>query len=256
MMGKAMENFFGSAVRRSRRGAVAAIAGLFFATGGASAQEAGIPDPSGTIPNFDTEHIGPVLTDLGVVWRERRSEAGVRYIEASVGTNFAFKIVPAACMNAIRRTGCIGANFIALYAAPSINYQTVAAFNQKYAFTTAGVLPGGRDAYVSRYEIADYGIARGNIASSVGSFVYLADRFRSEIASGHKTVSAEGYAGDMSARLLNARAAGALGGGQDAVVSRATLHQRAFERTTEFVSAMNADGRALKNKIDNLATDR
>ena len=214
----------------------------------ASSTPEGIANPTGVVPSFDIDQIGPVLTDLGVVWQARRSQSGVDYIEAAIGGDFVFKVIPAACADPRAATGCVGANFVALYKAASINYQTVAAFNQQYAFTTAGVLPGGRDAYISRYEIADFGIARGNIASSLGSFVYLADRFRAEVAGGRMTVSQEGYAGDMAARYLNARA----GGGPEANgMTSAARHQAAFEETAELVRMLSEDDRALANKITN-----
>ncbi|MEO0399267.1 MAG: hypothetical protein AAF224_07555 [Pseudomonadota bacterium] len=218
--------------------------------GAANAQQAGISNPRGMVENFDPEHLGPVLTDLGVAWREERAEDGSRYIQASIGANFTFNIMPTACLNPDRSTGCLGANYLALFKGVGINYQTVAAFNQQFAFSTAGVLPGGRDAYINRYEIADFGIARGNLASSIGSFVYLAERFRNEISASRRTVSAEGYAGDMAATRLNQNAAAGIGH-QPLPESVEAMHQAEFERTAEFIRMLVDNEAGATNKISN-----
>ncbi|MBI1393251.1 MAG: hypothetical protein GC152_10975 [Alphaproteobacteria bacterium] len=232
----------------------AAAIGMMAATIGlAAAQDAEISKPRGIVANFDATHLGPVLDELGIAWQERRTDDGGRYIRASVGTAFAFNIVPSACGDSVALTDCVGVSFIALYGGPQMNYQTVSAFNQRYAFTTAGVLPGGRDAFISRYEIADYGIARGNVASSIANFAYLADRFKNEISSGVTTVAQEGFVSDMSENALNRKVAVAMGGEDEALAhaAPAVRHRAAFEAVAEAVRMLNATEQAPKNKIQN-----
>lgn len=222
--------------------------------GPASAQGAEIARPRVVIDNFDAANLGPVLDDLGIIWQERRTDDGGRYLRASVGSKFAFNIVPSACADSVQLSGCVGVSFIALYGGPQMNYQTVSAFNQRYAFTTAGVLPGGTDAFIARYEISDYGIARGNVASSIANFVYLAERFSNEIASGARTVSQEGYVSDMSENALNRRVAVAMGADEaepDATAPSAR-HRVAFETVAEAVRLLSVTDGAPKNKIGNL----
>ena len=255
-MGKAAGRTFLARLLLATVGAAA-----FAGAGAAIAQDAPVSDPRGVVENFDARHVGPLLTELGVVWQEGQLNSGGRVIKASIG-NFSFMIVPMACRNEAAQLGCVGANLVALYEGLTPNSQTVSAFNQHYVFTSAGALPGGAGAYLSRYEIADYGIPRGNLASSIGSFVYLADTFRKEIASGRRTVSLDGYADDMSARRLNGRMSEALGFetvnrtlAAYAPVNRAALHRAGFETTTETVKALLDWSGAPKNKISNLTAE-
>ena len=217
----------------------------------AGAQDVEIPDPYVIVENFDIDNIRPLLSDLEMTSDVRQMDNGLRYIHAAVGDKFQFALVPSACADEKAQTGCAGASIVAEFASVNLNQQTVRAFNQKYAFTTAGILPGGNDAYLGRYEIADYGIPRGNIASSLYNFVVLAERFRGEIMQGNRTVSVEGYVDDMSARLLNGRVAAGMGVEQ-ADMAAANRHSVSFERLSETIMLMNASQSAPKNKIRNL----
>lgn len=222
----------------------------------AAAQDAGIANPRGMVANFDAVNLGQVLTDLGIVWQERQTADGKPYIAASVGNQFSFNIIPAACLGAANN-GCVGVNFLALFNGATPNAQSVSAFNQKYFFTSAGALPGGGGAYISRYEIADYGIPRGNVASSLATFVYLASQFRNEISSGSQTVSADGFAEDMSARYLNRVSAEAAG--VDAAETEEGLgavHLEGFEEAPAIVRIMMSTPGATKNKIENVGAKR
>ncbi|MEM1398069.1 MAG: hypothetical protein AAGH38_11565 [Pseudomonadota bacterium] len=213
-----------------------------------------IRNPRGTIENFDTEHLGPVLTDLGIAWAEQVLPTGGRYLKAAVGTSFTFQIVPAACTDKVDLTGCTGMSLVALYEGDGVNYQTVSAFNQRYGFTSAGVLGGGRDAFLSRYEIADYGIARGNIASSIANFAYLAERFEAEISTGAKTVSQEGYLSDLAEGSLNAKVVATMGVAPKLNTRQpnSSRHEVGFEAVADAVVMLHASKRSAKNKISNI----
>lgn len=229
----------------------AAVAALVVAAGAANAQtQELITNPRGMVPNFDPVNLGPVLTELGIVWQERRTADGMTFIAASIGGALNFNIVPTACTGP-NNTNCIGAYVVTIYSG-SANPQSVSAFNQKYWFTSAGVHSDGTGAYLGRYDIADYGIPRGNVASSLGSYYALAQRFRDEIAA--KTVSADGYVDDMSASVLNVRSAEAVG--IDASVhgdgSLVALHQANLEATPELVRKLIASENAPRNKITNV----
>jgi len=212
-----------------------------------------ISNPRGMVANFDAANLGPVLTELGIVWQERQLSDGHPFIAASIGASLNFNILPAACLGADGRSNCVGANLITLFTGGSPNPQSVSAFNQKYAFTSAGVYSDGSAAFLSRYDIADYGIPRGNIASSISNFFVLAQRFRGEIAT--TTVSASGFADDMSASALTMRSAKAAG--IDAAVatdgSLTAMHQASLDEMPELLRAMIASDNVPRNKISNIA---
>ncbi len=233
------------------RMAFAAAAFVAF-TGAANAQnEEVIANPRGMVANFDAVNLGPLLTELGVVWQERRTSDGQAFIAASIGGALNFNIVPLACLGP-NNTGCVGANVVTFFTGGFANPQSVSAFNQKYVFTSAGIFADNSGAYLSRYEIADYGIPRGNIASSIGSYFALAQKFRDEIAA--RTVSADGYGEDLSAGILNVRSAEAIG--IDARIandgSMLAIHQAELEATPELVRKLLASENAPRNKITNV----
>lgn len=226
---------------------------LVLSAGAANAQSQElISNPRGMVANFDAVNLGPVLTELGIVWQERQLPDGRPFIAASVGASLGFNILPAACLGSDGKSNCVGANIITIFSGGAPNPQSVSAFNQKYVFTSAGVYSDGSSAYLSRYDIADYGIPRGNVASSIYTFFQLAQRFRDEIAT--KTVSADGYADDMSASILNVRAGEAIG--IDATVAGdgtfASLHQASLEATPDLVRRLINSDNAPRNKITNL----
>ena len=230
---------------------VAAAAAALCATGASAQMQDPIVNPRGMVANFDAANLGPVLTELGVVWQERQLADGQRFIAASAGGNLSFNIVPAACQGP-NFTGCVGAQMFAVFTGSPATAQSLAAFKAKYAFTSVGALPDSSAIYISRYDIADYGIPRGNVASSVYSFFALAERFQQEVGGSSKTVSIDGYAEDMSAAYLN-RAAGAKAGVETVAASNfATLHQAAFEATPTLVRALSNAENAPKNKISNI----
>ena len=232
--------------------AAVAVAALT-AAGGARAQEDAVTNPRGVVANFDPANIGPILSELGAVWQQRQASDGRPYIAVSAGGELSFNIIPTACQGP-NFTNCVGMNSVVLFAGSGFNHQTVTAFNQRYWFSTAGLAEDGRSAYLSRYEIADYGIARGNVAASILNLVALADIFREELRTSAQTIAHEGYAEDLSARFLNARVLEVMAGpGAGLPVTR---HQGAMEETAELVRTLLRDRDAPRNKIENIGPKR
>jgi hypothetical protein len=234
------------------RASIGAIA-LVLSVGAANAQtQELISNPRGMVTNFDAVNLGPVLTELGIVWQERQLSDGRPFIAASIGAALNFNILPAACLGADGKTNCVGANYITLFSGGAPNPQSVSAFNQKYVFTSAGMYSDGSSAFLSRYDIADYGIPRGNVASSIYTFFQLAQRFRDEIAT--KTVSADGYADDMSASSLNIQSGETLGVNVAVAADggMAGVHQASLEATPELVRRLINSDNAPRNKITNV----
>ena len=202
------------------------------------------------VDNFDPSNLGPVLTELGVVWQVRQTSNGLTFIVANFGGQLAVNFLPSACLNN-GTSNCVGLNTVAFFNSASPNPQTVAAFNQKYAFVSAGVTSDGAGAYISRYDIADYGIPRGNIESSLRNYMALALRFQDELSSARRTVSLDGYADDLSASMLNGRGLESMG--VDTAPKTLLQHHLAeFEEAPEVVRIMYEDPRAGKNKIENV----
>ena len=237
-----------------KRTLFAAIAGISAITGAAEAQESLISNPRGTVANFDVANIGPVLTELGIVWQAAQTADGKPFIRASVGQNEAFNIVPHACADRATSTGCVGANFFILYDGLNPNPQTVSAFNQNIPFVSAGVFSGSSVAFISRYEIADFGIPRGNVASSIGNFLYAARQFRSQL-SGANTVSLDGYADDMIASGLNAKSADAISVSAPSPKTTDMLHRAGFADAPLVMKQMLETQAAPVNKITNIIAD-
>jgi hypothetical protein len=230
--------------------AFAATAAL--TTGLVSAQAADIvSNPRGMLSSFDVASIGPILTELEAVWQARTTSDGQTYIAINVGGSLALNIIPTAC--SANNTQCVGMNIIALFSGGALNHQTVTAFNQNYWFSTAGLTPDNQAAYISRYEISDYGISRGNVATSLVTLVQLAEVFRSELATSRKTVAFEGYAEDLSSRRLNATGLSALAGMH--ALPSGEKHKAAMEQTSELVRVLLSDRDAPRNKILNVSTE-
>jgi hypothetical protein len=222
-------------------GAAAAAMGL-----SASAMAQGIANPAGTMRNFDVANLGPVLTDMGVQWEQRSGPEGQPFIVANINGYFV-NLVPTACQGA-NNTQCLGAQTFALNEAPAVSQQSINAFNLRYAFLSVGPLPNGY--YLSRYDIADYGIARGNVQSSLASFLSIAGNAGAELAGGGQTVSTIGYAEDMSAAHLNEASAKAIG--LETELNAGDVHLKEIRSTPEFVKAFAASGAAAFNKIENV----
>jgi len=231
--------------------ALAATVALGVISASASAQQELITNPRGVVQNFDIANVGPILTEMGAVWQQAKAPSGQAYLQVGVGGDLVLNIIPTACQGQ-NGTGCVGMNTVAFFTGADLNYQTITAFNQRYWFSTAGISEDGESAYISRYDISDYGIARGNVAASILNLVVLAGMFRDELTSGSKTVSLEGYAEDMSARLLNGRGLDAIG----ASTPHLTRHQRAIEETNELIQILMKDQDAPQNKIRNVTAKK
>lgn len=224
----------------------AVLAAALIATS-ASAQ---VSNPAGIVRNFDIANIGPVLTEFGVQWEQRTGPNNQPFIVASVN-GYLFNLAPSACQGA-NFTQCLGVQMFSLNESSGVSQQAINAFNLRYAFLSAGPTPQGY--YLSRYDIADYGIARGNVFSSISSFLSIAARASSEVAGGGQTISSIGYAEDLSASQLNEEAAKTLGIAAETLTGNSSVdaHIKAIRATPEFVNAFAASGAAGVNKIDNL----
>ena len=228
---------------------VSLLAAATVALTGASAESGDISNPKTIVSNFDVNAVGPVLTELGVAWGAERADNGRPYIAASVGGAVNFILAPMACRGA-SSTDCIGLNMIAVFDGVA-NPQTVSAFNYRYPFASAGIDPAG-SAYLSRYEISDYGVARGNLATSIKVFANQVVRFGSELDTARRTVADQGYADDLAAQNLNRIVRGNFTQGDEIELDRVAVHENGFEDAAELVREFVADQSIPRNKINNI----
>lgn len=235
--------------------ALCVVSGAAFAQSNSmfSASACSAPDdpfrPCGMAPNFDADTLMPILAELGLTAQKRTDDNGAVYIAANYNNALNFTLAPSACSdNNVRQ--CIGLTTFAYFSGGSINPQTVSAFNQKYAFISTGLLSDG-GAYISRYDIADFGVPRGNIRSSIGNFVNLAARFSGELAGSGRTVSLEGFADDMASDTLNTRQLVSFDAAQEPLTP-AEMHEKAMAATPIMIREMAADPATPRNKIENV----
>ncbi len=227
---------------------IAAICAGITALSGAHAQQT-VANPAATIKNFDPESVGPVLRELGVAWRAQKNDKGQTYIIANAGGVLNFILAPAAC-RANGKADCIGLNMLSVFEG-NANPQTVRAFNHRYAFARAGIDPSGA-AYFSRYEIADYGMPRGNLATSIQVFVNQAVALGRELDTARRTVSLEGYADDLAAKELNRQGLSDMTGVEIHAANAIDRHQQGLEDSAIAVRQFILDKSAPRNKINNI----
>ncbi len=231
-------------------------AGVAATIGAAAAQQdSAISNPNGMVPNFDIATMTPILTELGLEVSTRQTNEGKAFIAARYApSNFTFNIIPAACQNN-GVSNCIGVTTLALYTGANFNAQSVMAFNERYHFISTGKSSDGSNAYILRYEIADFGIPRGNIASSIGNFLVLSDKFTKEVSTSSPTANQIGYADDLSAKYLNGRGLDDMSGEAQAIASRLDSHQIGFEEIPELVKQLMNDDSAARNKVTNITRE-
>jgi len=207
----------------------------------------GLSNPTNIVQSFSVQTVGPVLNELGMPWEVRQLNNGMQYIVAAAGeANFVIQFN--ACQSA---TSCAGLLTVTFFSGGNPNAQTVQAFNARTPFVTAGVDQDG-DAYISRYDIADFGIPRGNIASSIVNFLASAQMFSEQLAQAHQTVSLEGYASDLSASHLNGKAFEGLTGTKISPSDPSLRHQASIEESAELIQMLLKDDTVPRNKITNV----
>ena len=228
-------------------------AALAFVAGvsGAHAQnqmgsQGGLSNPETVVRKFSVQTVGPVLNELGMPWQVGQVSSGAQYIHAAAG-DMQFVMFFTACQGA----ECAGMQTLMLFGGGAANPQTVQAFNVKYPFATAGLDQDG-SAYISRYDIADFGIPRGNIASSVVNFLLLSEMFAGELAAAHQTVSLDGYVGDLSSAHLNRQQLNHIEGAQTVFSNQGDSHKEGFEQGAEMIRMLLEDKSAPRNKIGNV----
>lgn len=222
--------------------------GLSSTAGALDDAEAPISKPDELMFDYDVETMIPMLQELGYPWEGRTAPGGAKVLLSEADNGIKFVLAPAACVRAVD-DGCYGVNMIAIFSGEA-DQRTVQAFNYKYPYTSAGVDNSGA-AFISRYDIADFGTPRGNFARSLDVFLTQAAYFKDTLATSTVTVNRAAYASDMAANRLNLQQ---FENNPD-MAARAGVetngHEVSLEKTAEFVSVLFQAGEQVPEKILN-----
>jgi hypothetical protein len=245
-------------IKNILKGACIAAAGSL-AMGIAAAQsnslaveKAPISNPTEILESFDAVSILPILDEMGLKYQGAKLPDGQKIILAAAPNGLKFQLTPTACND--KGTKCRGLHMLALFKsnAPS---RTVAAFNYRYAFVSTGLDDSGV-AYVSRYDIADYGTPRGNLAISIANYLHMASTFDRHLYEATNTVQAPTDS-DLSANGLNMRGILANASLAQQVGLNPSSHEVSFEALTDVVDTfVKADGLAPGRIVNQVTGER
>ena len=202
-----------------------------------------VTNPQDAMSDFSISNVGGILSELGVTWTTQQAN-GQAYIAAKAGGALSFVLMPTACTADGK---CVGLSMVSFFEGDA-HAQTIHAFNFRFAFASAGLDPSGA-VYLKRYEISDYGMARGNLATSVVVFVEQALLLSQELASAGRTVSLDGQADDLSAGSLNRAALGAFTGEEYQPSTSFDRHQVSLDENADHIKALLSDTNTPRNKI-------
>ena len=138
---------------------------------------------------------------------------------------------------------------IAIFAGDA-DQRTVSAFNYKYPYTSAGIDNSG-SAFISRYDIADFGTPRGNFARSLDVFLSQAAYLKDTLETSTVTVNRAAYTGDLAANSLNLQTFL----DDEELAERAGVntngHEVSLEQTAAFISVLFEASENTPEKILN-----
>ncbi len=141
-----------------------------------------VTNPKQMLERFDVTNVTGILTEMGLKNEVMAQDNGAAVIRAVTNTGMVFVLYPVVCSEGARAK-CAGLELDVIFTAdaPGASYATVNQFNREYALTKAFLSSRG-EPVLSRYILADHGIARGNVVSNVTNFVRLSEVFRTTLA--------------------------------------------------------------------------
>lgn len=165
--------------------AAGAAAAIGWASGAAAQNSAqGLSDPRQIVPSFDVQSLASIANETGYQTAVMADDNGAAYVKITAPEGV-FYASPAACASGT----CYGLDIYTFFGDDSsVSLETLNQFNQR-SFTKA--LTIDHTVMLARYEIADYGIAKGNIAHNYTNFIALAQDFVDFLAGGVNQVSAK-----------------------------------------------------------------
>lgn len=157
-----------------------------------------IRNPSAPLTSLHAEALIPILSQMQLSYEGVTLPNGQKALLVEAPDGAQFQVTPMACDAGGR---CRGMHLVAMFQT-DVDRRTVMAFNDRYAFVSAG-LSRENLAYLSRYEIADYGLPRGNIAVSIDVFLETSRLFTEHLTRPARQLVQAPEAGDLSANGLN-----------------------------------------------------
>lgn len=166
--------------------------GVAFSTGAVAAPA---QDEDRRIVAFFTyDEVESVLTSLGLPHLRVKDQDGNPYISVTEPES---KINFAIALTVCQGAGCYGMLIDTAYnRGAEIPAQVINEFDFGQPFIAAAML-NASTAYISRYEIADFGIPRGNIASNIINFIEIAKMLPGFIEANGTMASATGLQPDI-----------------------------------------------------------
>lgn len=159
-------------------------------TGLSGARAQSLPDPISqpgvSILSFDVAQLGPILNEMKLLWQARQAPDGSPFILVNSDGTTIFVITPLACRGP-QSTDCVGMQLLSVFD-DKADPQTVRDFNNRYVFSNVGINDNG-NSYINRYDIADYGIARGNVATIISTFVTFSKIYAETIVEADDAIS-------------------------------------------------------------------
>ena len=170
--------------------AAAAAAGVVVAgvTTPAGAQSNALPSAHAITSVYDnvTAFTPAVLADIGSqlgYQTKAVTSDGVQGVLMVTDQGLQMIALPSAC----DENGCVGLYMLAGFSTINASMQNINAFNDQSFFMKA-VSMGQDGTYLARYEICDFGIPAGNIASNFTNFAAIAMSFQSGFVSANTQV--------------------------------------------------------------------
>ncbi|MEM1379998.1 MAG: YbjN domain-containing protein [Pseudomonadota bacterium] len=157
-----------------------------------------IRNPSAPLTSLHAEALIPIVSQLGHKYEGVMLPGGEKALLVETDAGARFQITPMACDPSGR---CRGMHMVSMFQT-EVDRRTVMAFNDRYAFVSAG-MSSDELAYLARYEIADYGLPRGNIAVSINVFLETANLFAEHLARATGDLKQAPQASDLAANGLN-----------------------------------------------------
>lgn len=165
---------------------VAAILALCLAGPGQAQDINAVTGRTGLITNYDLPTITRILRELRIPHAVAPGSNG-RYVNLTFANGVRATVGRSAC----RADGltCKGMTITARFGQGKPGWTELEklrranGFNTRHSFIKAGVDAGG-DFYLIRYELADFGVSRGAVATSMLVFASLAQQYREHLAAG------------------------------------------------------------------------
>ena len=162
---------------------LAVLAGLSMTVGlPAIAAPVDLSNPARITNTFQNEEIAAIANELGYDTTLLTGDDGKKVLVVEMPTGGIF-VFPQVCETKAPR--CLQVEWLAIFDVKDTPISVINAYNDRQGFARAFQHEG--KVFLSRQEIADFGIPIGNIAVSLGVFAKLTDNFAAFLASSGKS---------------------------------------------------------------------